>query len=153
MHPEISRLLEQAEQRYLKANELELFQRYVASLARRLETYEILRDQEESIFQPIADQLQGAFGNEPQENVERALKHWLLILRYCASAMLSSDLEFLELRLNDWVKGLVEASETQKIEHKLYELLQSGLKEKLSEKQLALMQPFLAKARQIILGD
>ena len=153
MHPEISRLLEQAEQRYLKANELELFQRYVTSLARRLETYEILRDQEESIFQPIADELQAAFGNEPQETVERALKHWLLILRYCASAMLSSDLEFLQLRLNDWVKGLVEASETQKIENKLCELLQSGLKEKLSEKQMALMQPFLAKARQIILVE
>lgn len=153
MHPEISRLLEQAEQRYLKANEIELFQRYVASLAKRLETYELIRDKEESIFQPIADQLEAAFGNQPQETVERALKHWLLILRYCSSAMLSSDLDFLQLRLNDWVKGLVETHETQKIENKIYELLESSLKESLSEKQFALMQPFLTKARQIVLGE
>ncbi|MEB3828917.1 phycobilisome protein [Phormidium sp. CCY1219] len=153
MHPEISRLLEQAEERYLQANEIELFRRYAASLARRMETYELLREKEEPIFQPVADNLVKAFPNENQETLERSLKHWLLIVRYCATAMLLSDPEFLQLRLQDWMKGLVETHNTQPIEEKIYQLLLASLKKHLSEKQLPLLLPFVDQAKKILLAE
>jgi hypothetical protein len=153
MHPEISRLLEQAEQRYLQTNEIELFRRYAVSLARRMEVYETLRDKEEKIFQPVADRLVAAFPDTGQEILERSLQHWLLISRYCGTAMLLSDSDFLALRLQDWMTGLVQTHQTQTIEHKLYELLVQGLKAELSEKQFPLIQPFVEKAKSLLLDE
>ncbi len=153
MHPEIARLLEQAEQRYLQTTEIDLFRRYSVSLVRRMEAYETLRDKEERIFQPVADRLVAAFPDESQEILERSLKHWLLISRYCGTAMLLSDPEFLTLRLKDWMTGLVQNHQSQTVERQLYELLLQGLKEELSDKQFPLIQPFLEKAKTILLDE
>ncbi|WP_199249542.1 phycobilisome protein [[Phormidium] sp. ETS-05] len=153
MHPEIVRLLQEAEDRYLQPSEVEIFQRYTASLNRRLEVYEKLREKEEMIFQPVADAIETAFANEKPEVISRSLKHWILILRYCATAMLANDPEFLKLRLQEWVKGLIEAQASTEIELKIYELLENQLKSHLSEKQLPLIQPFLAKSKELIFTD
>ncbi len=153
MHPEIVRLLQEAEDRYLQPSEVEIFQRYAASLNRRLEIYEKLREKEENIFQPVADAVEAAFPNEKPEVISRSLKHWILVLRYCATAMLANDPEFLKLRLEEWVKGLVEAQANREIELKIYELLAQQLPSQLSEKQLPLIQPFLAKSKELIFTD
>jgi hypothetical protein len=146
MHPEIKTLLYEAEDRYLKPEEIGTFKHYASSLAQRLETYELLGDQEVAIFQPVADQLLEAFPQEKQETLERALKHWLSVLRYCAMAMLLNNQEFLQRRLLEWLTNLVQAHQTQAIEMTLYQLLQVRLKELLAEQQLALLQPFLEQA-------
>lgn len=153
MHPEIVRLLQEAEDRYLQPSEVEIFQRYAASLNRRLEIYEKLREKEENIFQPVADAIEAAFPNEKPEVISRSLKHWILILRYCATAMLANDPEFLKLRLQEWVKGLVAAQANNSLDLKIYEGLENQLKSHLSEKQLPLIQPFLAKSKELIFTD
>lgn len=150
MHPEIETLLVQAENRFLKADELTAFKRYVATLTHRLKTYEFLRDQEIAIFQSVADQLQAAFPDAKQEVLERSLKHWLLALRHCAMAMLLNDPVFLEERLLSWLSGLVQAYQSQDLETKTYQLLQTRLKELLSEQALALVQPFLEQAQEML---
>ncbi|MFB8798207.1 MAG: phycobilisome protein [Microcoleus sp.] len=152
MHPEIEALLDQAENRFLKAEELTAFKRQAATLSQRLKIYEFLREKEESIFQPVANKLQETFPDEQQETLERALKHWLLVLRYCAMAMLLNDQAFLEQRLLDWLSGIVEAHQTQKIEATICNLLQTRLKELLSEQARAILQPFLDQAQSIIIG-
>lgn len=151
MHPEIKNLLYEAEEHYLQSEEIEALKQSTSSLAQRLEIYELLRDQELDIFQPIANQLLEAFPHEQQETLERALKHWLSILRYCAMAMLLNNQEFLQLRLLNWLSDLVQVQEMQKIENTLYQLLQSHLKEILSYKQLALIKPFLSQVETILL--
>lgn len=151
MHPEIEVLLDQAENRFLKAEELIAFKRQAASLAQRLKIYEFLREKEVSIFQPIANKLQEAFPDEKQETLERSLKHWLLVLRYCAMAMLLNDRAFLEQRLLDWLSGLVEAHQTQKIELTIFNLLQTRIEEILSEQARAILQPFLDQAQSILI--
>jgi Phycobilisome protein len=152
MHPEIEALLDQAENRFLKAEELMAFKRQVATLAQRLKIYEFLREKETSIFQPVANKLQEAFPDEKQETLERSLKHWLLVLRYCSMAMLLNDRAFLEQRLLDWLSGIVEAHQTQKIEATICSLLQTRLKELLSEQARAIVQPFLDQAQSILIG-
>ena len=152
MHPEIEALLDQAENRFLKAEELTAFKRQAATLSQRLKIYEFLREKEESIFQPVANKLQETFPDEQQETLERSLKHWLLVLRYCAMAMLLNDQAFLEQRLLDWLSGIVEAHQTQKIEATICNLLQTRLKELLSKQARAILQPFLDQAQSIIIG-
>ncbi|MGK7872230.1 MAG: phycobilisome protein [Xenococcaceae cyanobacterium] len=153
MHPDIEELLYKAEEEYLQTPEIELFKHHVASLAQRLETYECLRDQEIAIFQTVADRLLEAFPQENPQLLERALKHWLSVLRYCAMAMLLNNPEFLERRLLEWLGDLVQAHQMESLETKLCQLLLSRLKEVLSEQQLALVQPFLEQAQTTLLGD
>lgn len=150
MHPEIEALLDQAESRFLKGEELIAFKRQAATLAQRLKIYEFLREKEASIFQPVADKLQETFPDEKQETLERSLKHWVLVLRYCAMAMLLNDRNFLEQRLLDWLSGIVEAHQTQKIEATVCNLLQTRLKELLSEQARTILQPFFDQAQSII---
>ncbi|HLO47296.1 MAG TPA: phycobilisome protein [Kamptonema sp.] len=151
MHPEIEVLLDHAETRFLKTEELAAFKRYAATLAQRLKVYEFLRDKEVDIFQPIANQLQEIFPKEKQENLERSLTHWLLALRHCAMAMLLNDSLFLEQRLLEWLAGIVEAHQSQEIEETIWKLLQSRLKEILSEQAIAILQPFLDQAKSTLL--
>jgi len=151
MHPEIEALLDQAENRFLKAEEITAFKRQAASLSQRLKIYEFLRDKEESIFQPVANKLQETFPDEKQETLERSLKHWLLVLRYCAMAMLLNDQNFLEQRILDWLSGIFEAHQTQKLEATICNLLQTRIKELLSEQARAILQPFLDQAQSLII--
>jgi Phycobilisome protein len=153
MHPEIEALLDQAETRFLKGEELIAFKRQAAILAQRLKIYEFLREKEANIFQPIANKLQEKFPDEKEENLERSLKHWVLVLRYCAMAMLLNDRDFLEERLLDWVSGIVEAHQTQKIEATVCNLLQTRLKEMLSEQARALLQPFFDQSKSMIVDQ
>jgi len=151
MHPQIKTLLYEAEEHYLKPEEIETFKHHASSLAQRLETYELLREQEVAIFQPVADQLLEVFPQEKQETLERALKHWLSVLRYCTMAMLLNNQEFLQRRLLEWLTDLVQVHQTQAIEMTLYRLLQTQLKELLAKQQLALLQPFLEQAETTLL--
>jgi lipopolysaccharide biosynthesis regulator YciM len=152
MHPEIEALLDRAEERFLKAEEITAFKRHAANLAQRLKIYEFLREKETSIFQPVANKLQETFPNEQQENLERSLKHWLLVLRYCGMAMLLNDRNFLEHRLQEWLSGIVSAHQTQKIEAAVCNLLQTRIKEILSDQARAILQPFLDDAETMIVG-
>ena len=151
MHPELLSLLDKAEQRYLESKEIELYRRHVASFNRRLQTYEIVRDQEKKIFQQVADRLVAEFPNEKSENLERCLKYWLLIVRYSATAMLINDQSYLQNRLQNWVKGLLETYETHTIDVKLYECLMTTLKKELPKEHIRLFEPVLQKAQEIVI--
>ncbi|MES1025507.1 phycobilisome protein [Gloeocapsa sp. BRSZ] len=150
MHSEIKSLLYEAEDHYLNPEEMTTAKLCIASLQVRLETYELLRDQEVAIFQPIADQLLVTFAQN-QRDLEQALKRWLLVLRYCTMAMLLNNQEFLRQRLLEWLIGIVQAYQTQAIETNIYQLLQNQLQEHLNAQQLALLQPFLAQAETTLL--
>lgn len=153
MHPDLQTLLYKAEEHYLEATEIKLFRHHMASLSQRLATYEILRDQELAIFQPIADQLQQAFPQEPTQLLEQCLKQWINILRYAAMAMLLNNPEFMQWRLLEWLTELVQAHQMQSIEAKLCQLLQIRLKELLLPEQQCLIQPLIDQAQTTLLGS
>lgn len=150
MHPNIQTLLYGAEARYLKPGEIEAYKSYTSSLARRLETYELLRDSEINIFQPIADQLLKAYPQQ-QQMVEKSLKNWLSVVRYCAMAMLQDNPEFLQRRVLEWLTDTVQAHQTRAIDTSLYKLLQAQMSQILAKEQLTLLQPFLAQAAATLL--
>lgn len=150
MHSDIEALLVQAENHFLKPEELATFKRYVTTLGQRLKIYEFLREKEAIIFQPIINQLEEVYPSEKPEVLERSLKHWILVLRYAAMAMLLNDPTFLKQRLLDWLSGLVQVQQTLEIEETIYQLLQASLKKVVPEKALAILEPFLKQAQSLL---
>lgn len=151
MHPQIDTIFDNAEKRYLKPEELDVLNQYVDSLPGRLETYRILRDQEVDILQPVADQLQAALPNEKQEDLERSIKNALLMLRYCAMAMLLNDESFVQDRLLSWLEKSAQVYKTYSIDSTLYRLLNQRLSQTLTPQQLNLLKPPLALAQSSLL--
>jgi hypothetical protein len=147
MHPDLRNLLYDAEIAYLQTSDLKRFRTVVASLQERLAIYECLRDREIEIFQAIADELVQAFPGENPKLLERALKHGLSVMRYCAMAMLINNPEYLQHRLLEWLTDVVKAYQMEAIENHFYELLQASLTQSLSQKQFAVLKPFLEQAK------
>lgn len=153
MNSYLQSLLYEADERYLKSGEIEDFKSNTTSLSQRLETYELLRDQEIAIFQPIANALQVSFPDDQQQDLERSLQNWLAVMRYCAIAMLQNNSEFLERRLLEWLTDIVQAHQTQAMDTAIYKGLQKQLPQILSDKQYSLLQPFLAQAAARLVTD
>lgn len=153
MHPQLESVFDEAENRYLKPEELGLLSHYVSSLPDRLETYRVLRDRELEIMQQVADNLVASLPNEAQAHLERTIRNGLLVLRYCAMGMLLEDETFVQGRIQGWLKETIQAYETPHIEAKLYALLTQFLMQSLTTAQMALLQPMLALAQATLLGS
>jgi len=150
MYPELQALIHEAESQYLQTDNLNKFTNEVSTLKDRLTAYRLLRDQEISIFQEVADIIQSQLPNEKTQKIETALRHWLLITRYCGMAMLLNSPEFLEHRLLEWLTDIVVAHESQSISNSIYSLLVAKLEDVMSSEQLGHIQPFLAQANQYL---
>ncbi len=153
MQSDIQAILYKAEEHYLQKPEIIDFQNSIASLAQRLETYECLRDQEIKIFQPIAEELVRVYPEENPKLLEKALKHWLAIMRYSAMAMLLNNPEYLQRQILEWLTEMVQAHQMQAVENTIYDLLRSRLEKVLSQQQLVLLHPFLEQAQTTLLSE
>lgn len=151
MYSDAEMILHSAEDHYLQASEIETFKTEMVAFKQRLETYEYLREQEIALFQPVADQLLEAFPNEDPKRLERVLKDWIAVMRYCAMAMLLNNPEFLSYRLLEWLTDIVQAHEMEAIAAYLYESLQANLQTLLSVQQLTAINPFLEQAQTTLL--
>ncbi len=152
MNPHIAAIFDEAENRYLKPEELKLITQYVASMPERLDTYRSLRDRELEIMETVAAQLQQEMPQAPEALIERCLKHALLMLRYCALSLLTHDETLVQRRFVDWVGPLTRIYDTKAIDAKLYRLLNQQLSKALTPKQLGCLSPSLAFAQEAILS-
>lgn len=152
MNSNIETLLDVAEDRYLKPEELTALGQYVTSLSDRLVIYRTLRDQEVQIMQPVADQLQAQYAQEPTEKLERCIKNALLVLRYCAMAMLLDDDNFVRDRISGWLTEVTQVYNTQAVDQQLYRLLEAKLNQTLPANQMSLLKPHLQTAQSVLTG-
>jgi hypothetical protein len=151
MHPQIEALFDEAENRYLKPEELTQISQYVDSLPARLDAYRALRDRELEIMQQVADQLQAAMPQEAIENLERSIKNALLTLRYCAMGMLLNNDSFVKERLLNWLSSTVGVFNTRTIDVALYRLLNQQLAQSLNPAHMTLLVPQLKLAQTVLL--
>lgn len=152
MHPDLNNLFYKAEDHYLNNVDIKVFRHHAESLQQRLTTYELLRDRELDIFQPVADRFQK---NHPIENpvvLEQVIKQGITLLRYAAMAMLLNNPEFLQHRVLEWLTEKVNAHQTQALITDLHELLQARLKELLTDKELDLILPLLDQSQATLVG-
>ncbi|MBD2021622.1 hypothetical protein H6F43_15690 [Leptolyngbya sp. FACHB-36] len=153
MHPPIQAIFDDAENRYLKSEELTVLNQYVQSLPSRLEMYRLVRDQEIEWVQQVADQLQAEMPQEPVENLERSLRNALLVLRCCTMGMLLNDESFVEKRLFSWFSATNSVYNTRSIDVALYRLLNQTLSQVLAPNQLDLLSPLLNQAQALLLQE
>lgn len=143
MQSPIETVFDEAENRYLKIEELRSLGKYVVSLPERVSVYRALRDQELMIMQRVADQLPIELPNTKLDVLERGLKNSILVLRYCAMGMLLADEAFVQSRLLRWLSDSIELHGTQAIESTIYSLTLQELNATLTPKQMAALEPFL----------
>ena len=151
MDTALQSLIYAADDHYLSDADLDRFNRDVTSLGERLEAYEYIRDRELSILQPAVDYLTEEFLKSDAKLLERAVTHWLSILRYASMAMLLNNPEYLSRRLLEWLPDLVGVYALHDIELALYRLILVQLKSSLSPEQVALIKPYLDEAYAILL--
>jgi hypothetical protein len=152
MITEIDSLIYQAEAEYLTQKDLGIFKSQILYLSERLKIYEQIRDQETEIFQHVVNQIANNFPDEPESRVKRAVKHWLMILRYCGMAMLSNDSQYLEQRILAWLPEQIAAHQMQELEQNLYGYLYKRLKKSLDNDQFSILQPYLEQSKNVLLN-
>ncbi|AFZ54090.1 phycobilisome protein [Cyanobacterium aponinum UTEX 3222] len=150
MYPELQALIHESEHQYLQQSDLDKLTQEVSTLKQRLAVYRVLRDQEISIFQAIADKLLENLPQEKTRKIETCVRHWLLVTRYGAMAMLLNNPEFLEHRLLEWLTDIVQAHEYQVISENLHSLLIKKLENVLEDDGIKYIQPFLDQAQRHI---
>lgn len=153
MQSNLEALFNEAETRYLKAEELQLLNQYVSSLPNRIDAYRALRDREIDLMQWVADQVQGMLPNEKVETLERSIKNALLVLRYSAMGMLLNDETFVQEKLQGWLTQTMRVFNTQAVDTALYQLLDRRLAEVMTPQQTGLLSSHLARAKAVVLQE
>lgn len=151
MHPQIESVFDEAENRYLKPEELTVLTQYVSSLPGRLDAYRALRDRELEIMQAVADKLVTDMPNESTETLERSIKNALLVLRYCAMGTLMNDEEFIRSRLQNWLGQTIQVYNSYAVDAALYRLLEQAITRALAPNQSALLIPMLKVAQAMLM--
>ncbi|ACB51460.1 hypothetical protein cce_2110 [Crocosphaera subtropica ATCC 51142] len=147
MQKDFETLFYEAEDHYLQSSDLVMLKNSVNSLKERLAIYRLLRDQEISIFQFVADNLGETFPDEDNQRLQKGLKHWISVMRYAAMAMLLNNPDYFRHRILEWLTDIVQAQDMVTIETHIFEHLKQGLEEMLSSEQMQLLNPFLEQAK------
>ncbi|MEM6614254.1 MAG: phycobilisome protein [Cyanobacteria bacterium P01_C01_bin.72] len=151
MITDIESLIYQAEAEHLSSKDLGIFKSQILYLEERLQVYEQIRAQEAEIFQHVADQLLHNFPQQSEEKIKRALKHWLLVIRCCAMAMLSNEPLYLEQRILEWLPEQIAAHQMQELEQNLANYLLIRCKKVLGTESFSIIQPYLEQSKTILL--
>ncbi len=147
----IEAVLDEAENRYLKPEELKDVTTYVMSLSDRADAYRAVRDYELTVMQQVADQLQAEMPRATTAAIEHSLKNGILVLRYCAMSMLLDDETFVQTRLLNWLSESIQTQDAGAINAALYPLMIQSLTQKLTSKELTFVEPLLTLAQNALL--
>lgn len=146
MHEDIKALALEAEMRYLKSTEIDTLQSHVGQLKDRLAVYKKLRDYEVTLFEKILVSIQIPEDSpEDVARLEQAIVECASALRYGAMAMLLNSPEFLQRRLLEFCIPMVEGQGSNQFTQKIYQLLNTKLREILSVEDMAYLSPFVAQ--------
>jgi hypothetical protein len=143
-------IFDEAENRYLKPEELRDIKQYVASLPARMTTYRTIRDQEVTLVQTVVDELQIDLPDVEMVALERSVKNAMLGLRYCAIAMLTNNERLIQTQFLPWLRESVQLHETSVIDVALFQRLKHHLRLALNPQQMALFEPFLTLVEAVI---
>lgn len=151
MIEKLNLLFHAAEENYLQDTDLHTYEALIENLEERLDLYEKLRGMEDKLVQRLALNLQEGYPSEPPRRLQLALQNHVLVMRYCAMAMLIDDRDFLKYRLLEWLTEVVAAHDLQEIQNSLDRFMQKRLKKFLSSSERELIEPYLQLAKEMML--
>lgn len=149
MNPKLEKFLYLAEEQYLQSGELEEYQHFLQQLTKKVEVYELLREQEVFLFKILADELQEQYPDERTQVLSEAISQWSLVLKYCAMAMILDNPHYLAARIDGWLRELMQLRSIPKIDEILYSTLVEILPEVLLDEQIALIQPYVDQVKEL----
>jgi hypothetical protein len=152
MNFKLDALFDATDKPYLDDNALGVITQYISSVPDRLKIYGLIRDNEVSIMQPIADALQ-QMPNQSDVLVERSTRNGLMVMRYMAMAMVLDDTNYLEERLEGWLPDIVKVYDTKVLDQQFFHMLPQQLAQVLSPAQQAMVKPYLDKAQSLVLNN
>jgi len=144
----VADLLQKSEDRFLNAEEIGVLRDFVAGMPLRLQIYKKLRDRELPILQAVADQVERDLPSAAVEDVKKAISSLMLVLRYCAMALLmNSDEAFLKQRILRWLEQVSTAYNLRRINEVIFRHLNQLLSQEFTPAELELLQPLVTTAQ------
>jgi len=114
----------------------------------RLQIYKKLRDRDVPILQAVADQVDRELPNADPKDVEKSISSLMLVLRYCAMALLmNNDEAFLKQRILRWLEQVSTAYNLRRINEVIFRYLNQLISQEFSPAELGLLQPLITTAQ------
>lgn len=153
MNSSLTKLLADAEGRYLTNEESRSILEYSTSLPARLEALKKIESIEEKL---VTETVNYAFNQHPSmkqipESYEKGLRDVTLVLRYCAQAMIRNDMRFLEDKLLFWLKTMFKSfSFEANFVKDTYIKLDQLCRKYLDEKEYQLLSPYIQECINVL---
>lgn len=144
----VADLLQKTEDRFLSSEEIAELSNFVTGMPARLQIYKKLRDREVSILQTVADRVEQELPSADTKDVEKSISSLMLVLRYCAMALLmNSDEAFLKQRILRWLEQVSTTYNLRRINEVIFRYLNQLLGQEFSPAELGLLQPLITTAQ------
>ncbi|MBD2101162.1 phycobilisome protein [Leptolyngbya sp. FACHB-261] len=151
---EFKTTIQGADGRYLNADELVSLEAYLSSFALRMQTHQLLQEQESLIVERVMarylrqdPKLDARFGAGAGE---KCIQDMTEVLRYSAVALLRNDEEYLRENLLFWLQTIMRALEKQDTCNLAYGLLQEVITETLPADSARLANQYISIAHEML---
>ncbi len=148
----LENVVERSDGSYISPEDLATIDRSMSSWQERRDAYALVQAHENELIAQVLEQFQEqvpALAQQISEEVMAKCRRDLaLVLRYSAMSMLFQDEELLKDRLLCWMQNIMQALRHQKINNRVYQLLQQAVKSKLPSDKAALLLPYLKIAHE-----
>jgi hypothetical protein len=139
-----------ADGRYLNAGELGVLERYIESYSKRLETYQLLRDNSKAL---VVEALRHLFESYPellQKHKQRCAYDMSEVLRYIALSILRDDETFFMEALFSWLDTILVAYKKNNACADAYGYLKQAVEKQLPSRCSLMVGPYLEKVQQVL---
>lgn len=133
----------EADGRYLSVSALSSLEHYVHSYAARLNAYQQLRDQSETLIKHALRQLAQEYPDLIRHHGQRCIYDMTEVVRYIALSVLRDDEVFFKEQMMSWLDTILVAHRKTTQCIKAYQNLQAVVIDKLPATTSSLVRPFL----------
>ena len=146
MHTVLEKMIEQADGKYLGRKDVQVLLDYAQSVQLRIETYQAIKEQEAELMAMVLEKVHAhpVYINR-YINTEngKCLRDMTATLRYCSTAMLLNDEQFLREGYLIWLETIIRSLKHKDLTLASMEALSEALAERLPQDQYKLMAPFM----------
>jgi Phycobilisome protein len=146
MHTVLDKMIEQADGKYLGSKDVQVLLDYAQSVQLRIETYQAIKKQETELIAMVLEKVHvHPVYLSRYINTEngKCLRDMTGSLRYCSTAMLLNDEQFLREEYLIWLETIIRSLKHKDLTLASMEALSAALAERLPQAQYKLMAPFL----------
>jgi Phycobilisome protein len=146
MHTVLEKMIEQGDGKYLGNKDVQVLLDYAQSVQQRVETYQFIQRQEAQLIALALEKVHvdpvylSRYINTENGRCSRDMTS---TLRYCTTAMLLNDEQFLREEYLIWLETIFRSLKHKDLSLVSIEALSKALSERLSQAEYKLMVPFL----------